>query len=134
MTVEGEHVYRVSMMGALVHNNCPPGAPNNISRPLTAADLGVQGNITQLNGTFSVTGGRAVVQIDMIEGLVQNPFEISQEPLGRRQGTGRNVSPNRRYSRQRTPFTCILARLRASILWCDRYHQHTPVIKSFGRH
>ncbi|MGI6416368.1 MAG: Hint domain-containing protein [Thermoguttaceae bacterium] len=24
MTVEGEHVYRVSLMGALVHNNCPP--------------------------------------------------------------------------------------------------------------
>ncbi|MGI6416369.1 MAG: polymorphic toxin-type HINT domain-containing protein [Thermoguttaceae bacterium] len=32
MTVEGEHVYRVSLLGALVHNNCPPmpgagGAP-----------------------------------------------------------------------------------------------------------
>ncbi|MGI6416364.1 MAG: polymorphic toxin-type HINT domain-containing protein [Thermoguttaceae bacterium] len=24
MTVEGEHVYRVSLLGALVHNNCPP--------------------------------------------------------------------------------------------------------------
>ena len=23
MTVEGEHVYRVSLLGALVHNNCP---------------------------------------------------------------------------------------------------------------
>ncbi|RCS42324.1 hypothetical protein DTL42_19280 [Bremerella cremea] len=25
MTVEGEHVYRVSTLGALVHNTCPPG-------------------------------------------------------------------------------------------------------------
>jgi hypothetical protein len=29
MTVEGEHVFRVSSLGALVHNsNCPPSAPN----------------------------------------------------------------------------------------------------------
>ena len=51
-------------------------APGNISRPLTAADLGVQGNITQLRGSFSVTSGRAVARIGMIEGQVQNPFQI----------------------------------------------------------
>jgi hypothetical protein len=27
MTVEDEHVYRVSMLGALVHNNCPGEGP-----------------------------------------------------------------------------------------------------------
>lgn len=53
-----------------------PGNIGNISRPITGADLGVKGNITQLSGTFSVTEGNAVARIGMIEGQVKNPFQI----------------------------------------------------------
>lgn len=33
MTVEGEHVYRVSLLGTLVHNNCPKGGTYKLVDP-----------------------------------------------------------------------------------------------------
>jgi hypothetical protein len=46
------------------------------SRALTPADLGIEGSLVQLRGTFSITNGIATARIDMIEGGIKNPFEI----------------------------------------------------------
>jgi hypothetical protein len=51
-------------------------APAGYSRPLGVGDLGVAGNIAQLRGTFTLRGSAATVSIDMIEGSIQNPFQI----------------------------------------------------------
>lgn len=51
--------------------------PTNPSpRSLTTEDLGVKGNVKELNGTISVQGKIAVVQIDMIEGVISNPNSV----------------------------------------------------------
>ena len=38
--------------------------------------MGIKGEIKQLQGSFKVQGGKAIVRIDMIEGKVSNPLEI----------------------------------------------------------
>jgi RHS repeat-associated protein len=45
-------------------------------RALTQADLGINGKLINLRGTFSVTDGVATVRIDMIEGQISNPFQV----------------------------------------------------------
>ncbi len=46
------------------------------SRALTAADLGVEGNLSKLEGTFSIADKVAKVRVDMIEGSIKNPLQI----------------------------------------------------------
>jgi hypothetical protein len=53
-----------------------PRLAENFSRALTPADLGVQGTLEQLTGTFSVQGGVATVRVDMIRGMITNPLQI----------------------------------------------------------
>jgi RHS repeat-associated protein len=48
----------------------------NFSRALKPGDLGVEGKLSQLKGTFSVKDGQAVARIDMIEGKITNPNSI----------------------------------------------------------
>lgn len=48
----------------------------NFSRELKAVDLGVQGTIQELRGTFAVTDGVARMRVDMIRGEVQNPLQV----------------------------------------------------------
>jgi hypothetical protein len=57
------------------------GAAENVAgnlapRALTQADLGIQGTLQELRGTFSVTDGVATARIDMIQGQIRNPFQI----------------------------------------------------------
>jgi RHS repeat-associated protein len=51
-------------------------APPGYNRPLGVGDLGIAGNISQLKGTFTLRGHAATVSIDMIEGNIQNPFQV----------------------------------------------------------
>jgi hypothetical protein len=51
-------------------------APAGYSRPLGIGDLGITGSIGQLKGTFTLRGSAPTVSIDMIEGSIQNPFQI----------------------------------------------------------
>jgi RHS repeat-associated protein len=48
----------------------------SFSRALTAADLGLQGTVNEVSGTFSMTKGLATVRVDMIDAAVKNPFQI----------------------------------------------------------
>jgi RHS repeat-associated protein len=48
----------------------------SFSRALTVADLGVQGSISELKGTFSVAEGSATVRVEMIDASVKNPLSI----------------------------------------------------------
>jgi len=48
----------------------------SFTRDLTAADLGVKGNLTQLKGSITVKYGAATVTVDMIEGKISNPLGI----------------------------------------------------------
>lgn len=59
-----------------------------ISRALTAADLGISGSVRQLSGTFTVTGSQATARINMIQGTINNPFQIisNLSNLARAQG------------------------------------------------
>ncbi len=52
------------------------GSGAAISRPLTASDLGIQGVVTELQGTVSIANSVATVRIDMIKAKVQNPLAI----------------------------------------------------------
>ncbi|MCY7368195.1 MAG: hypothetical protein LH474_08580 [Chamaesiphon sp.] len=45
-------------------------------RPLTTNDLGIEGNIEDIQGTFSMQNGIAIVKIDFIQGDIKNPFRI----------------------------------------------------------
>jgi hypothetical protein len=45
-------------------------------RPLTNNDLGIEGNVEEIQGTFSIRGGIAIVKIDFIQGDIKNPFRI----------------------------------------------------------
>ncbi|UJB17685.1 MULTISPECIES: RHS repeat domain-containing protein [Lysobacter] len=45
-------------------------------RALTQADLGIAGSVQELRGTFSIADGVATARIDMIRGLITNPFQI----------------------------------------------------------
>ena len=45
-------------------------------RTLTAADLGIRGDLQLLKGTFSVAGDQATVRIDIIQGVTETPFEV----------------------------------------------------------
>jgi hypothetical protein len=45
-------------------------------RPLTNNDLGIEGNVEDIQGTFSIRGGIAVVKIYFIQGDIKNPFRI----------------------------------------------------------
>jgi hypothetical protein len=45
-------------------------------RPLTNNDLGIEGNVEDIQGTFSLRGRIAVVKIDFIQGDIKNPFRI----------------------------------------------------------
>jgi hypothetical protein len=48
----------------------------SFSRALTVADLGAQGTVTELKGTFSVAEGSATIKVDMIQGSIKNSFSI----------------------------------------------------------
>ncbi|PDT00522.1 hypothetical protein CO666_29945, partial [Rhizobium chutanense] len=48
----------------------------NITRPLTANDLGLKGALTELKGTFTVKDGAATVYVDMIRGNITNPMAL----------------------------------------------------------
>ena len=52
------------------------GATTTFSRALTADDLGIQGTVTQMKGSISVMDEIATVKIDIIDGLIENPFEL----------------------------------------------------------
>lgn len=45
-------------------------------RPLTNNDLGIEGNVEEIQGTFSTQGEIAIVKIDFIQGDIKNPFKI----------------------------------------------------------
>ena len=45
-------------------------------RPLTSNDLGIEGNVEDIQGTFSIRDGIAIVKIDFIQGDIKNPFRI----------------------------------------------------------
>jgi hypothetical protein len=45
-------------------------------RPLTTNDLGIEGNVESIQGTFSLRDGIAIVKIDFIQADIKNPFEI----------------------------------------------------------
>jgi hypothetical protein len=45
-------------------------------RPLTNDDLGIQGKVEKIIGTFSIQDGTATVKIGLIKEDIQNPFEI----------------------------------------------------------
>ena len=45
-------------------------------RSLTAADLGIRGDVQLLKGSFSIAGDQATVRIDIIQGVIENPFEV----------------------------------------------------------
>ncbi len=45
-------------------------------RPLTNNDLGIQGTVENIQGTFLIRAGIAIVQIDFIQGDIKNPFKI----------------------------------------------------------
>jgi len=47
------------------------------ARALTEADLGLEsGSLQTLQGTYSVTNGVAMAQVDMIQGTISNPFGV----------------------------------------------------------
>jgi RHS repeat-associated protein len=46
------------------------------ARALTAADMGIQGTVRQLKGTFSVRNGVARVSIDALSADINNPFQV----------------------------------------------------------
>jgi hypothetical protein len=59
------------------------------ARRLTPADLGVAASeLAQLDGSFSVSHGSAIVSIAMIEGSIKNPFRVieSLKNLARSEG------------------------------------------------
>jgi hypothetical protein len=45
-------------------------------RPLTTDDLGIEGDVEDIQGTFSIRAGIAIVKIDFIQGDIKNPFRI----------------------------------------------------------
>jgi hypothetical protein len=45
-------------------------------RPLTNNDLCIEGNVEDIQGTFSMRDGMAIVKIDFIQGDIKNPFRI----------------------------------------------------------
>jgi acetolactate synthase small subunit len=45
-------------------------------RPLTNNDLGILGNIEDIQGTFSIKDKTAIVKINLIQGEIKNPFKI----------------------------------------------------------
>jgi hypothetical protein len=49
---------------------------SNFSRALTAADLGIEGVVKQVSGTFAVSDGVAKVSVGMIEAQIKNPLQI----------------------------------------------------------
>lgn len=60
--------YIAPTIGLTVYNHCV--------RPLTINDLGIEGNIEDIQGTFSIQAGIAIVKIDFIQGDIKNPFRI----------------------------------------------------------
>jgi hypothetical protein len=59
-----------------------------IIRQLTPNDLGIRGDV-DLDATLSIDGDLAIVQVNMIQGTVENPFEAIQNlvELARAQGS-----------------------------------------------
>ena len=49
---------------------------DNCVRLLTSDDLGIQGNVESIVGSFSVRDGTATVKIGLIQGNIKNPFKI----------------------------------------------------------
>jgi hypothetical protein len=47
----------------------------NLSRQLTARELGLQGQVQEFRASITVAGSRATVYVDMIRGDIQKPFE-----------------------------------------------------------
>lgn len=45
-------------------------------RPLTTNDLGIEGNVESIQGTFSIRDGIAIVKIEFIQADIKNPFKI----------------------------------------------------------
>ncbi|MFY9824701.1 MAG: RHS repeat-associated core domain-containing protein [Thermoanaerobaculia bacterium] len=48
----------------------------SFSRALTVADLGVQGTVSELKGTFAIAEGSATIRVDMIQGSIKNPLSV----------------------------------------------------------
>jgi RHS repeat-associated protein len=59
-----------------VANVFSDGAASAGARALNAADLGLQGVIKDFSGTISMEGKTAVVQVDMVQGQISNPFQV----------------------------------------------------------
>lgn len=55
MSVEGEHVYRVSLLGTLVHNNYPKGGTYRLRDPETGevVRVGHAANLTKRKGDYA---------------------------------------------------------------------------------
>ncbi|TGP85426.1 MULTISPECIES: hypothetical protein [unclassified Mesorhizobium] len=49
-------------------------ARKDFSRPLTAKDLGIKGDIKQLKGTVTMKDGIMTVRVDMVQAKIANPF------------------------------------------------------------
>ena len=71
LTVAEAHTFFVGDGQWLVHNEC-------FSRELTLSDLGLEGTVQELSGSFTLNNTEAFVKIDMIEGIIKNPFSIMQ--------------------------------------------------------
>ena len=48
----------------------------NFSRELKAADMGLQGTVKELRGTFALKDGVATMRVDMIRGDLANPLQV----------------------------------------------------------
>ncbi len=53
-----------------------PPSQEGRTRALTPADLGIEGDVEELRGTFSIVGDRATVRIDMIVARIENPLIV----------------------------------------------------------
>lgn len=81
--VEDLQNYAVGPNGVLVHNNCLIALVDNfVSREITQGDLGIKGTLEALKGTVSLAERRLTVRIDMIQGVIENPFSIIRNLKG----------------------------------------------------
>jgi hypothetical protein len=67
------------------------GGTQDYTRPLTQADLGIQGTLNSLDGIISLVDGTLIVRIDYIEGLVTNPFSIVNTLINRARSEGASL-------------------------------------------
>jgi hypothetical protein len=53
-----------------------PNEEKSKTRDLTADDLGVKGELTDLRGTYTTEGAKITIRVDMIEGNITNPLGV----------------------------------------------------------